>query len=204
MSVRLAHLEMVQAIISRLATFSANAKNFCITIEAAILGVAFHQGLHLLGLAALFVLIAFGALDVYYLAQERRFREFYRDVQKRPIDKAGQLALEPPKLTVGQYVSGIRSFSTGGFYLLLLIGTAALLFIGYGGHAENGLGTVREAVRSDSPANTKSDSLRNPKRSESGAGLGNSRPIRNAAAKTAANERDVRQQPVPVAPANRS
>jgi hypothetical protein len=195
MSARLAHLNMIQAIISRLATFSANAKNFCITIEAAILGVAFQQGLPLLVFAALFVLFAFGALDVYYLAQERRFREFYRDVQKRPIGDADQLALEPRKLTAGQYLSGIRSFSTGGFYLLLLIGTAVLLSIGHGG--QNGVGkTGGAAVRSDVSA-TESKPVRKPER----VGVSAERPVQNTAA-VAAEGRDVRQ-PVPAVNSNR-
>jgi len=180
LSARLAHLSMIQGIISRLATFSANAKNFCITIEAAILGIAFQKGLPLLVFAAFFVLIAFAALDVYYLAQERRFREFYRDVQNRPIAEAGHLALEPPKLTLAKYLSGILSFSTGGFYLLLLIGAVALLLIGYGGHRENGLGNpAGAAVRQDAVAAAKSGA---PKRLKSGAGSGNSRSLRDAAA----------------------
>lgn len=117
---------MIQGIVTRLASFSANAKNFCITVVAALLGIAFQQHLPILLLAAAFVVVSFGALDVYYLAQERRFREFYGDVANRPIADALDLALAPSELSFVDHLAAIRSFSTGGFYLLLLLGGAAL------------------------------------------------------------------------------
>lgn len=147
-STRVAHLNMIQGIVSRLATFSANAKNFCVTIVAAILGIAFQQQLPLLLIAAAFVVISFGALDVYYLAQERRFRDFYRDVANRPIADAGQLDLTPAKLTLSEYFAGFRSFSTGGFYVLLLIGGATLLPIAYERAEETGVGNPGRAAGS--------------------------------------------------------
>ena len=58
LSARVGHLNMIQGVVSRLATFSANAKNFCITVVAALLGIAFQQYLPLLLLAAAFVVIS--------------------------------------------------------------------------------------------------------------------------------------------------
>lgn len=123
---RLGHLNMIQGVVSRLATFSASAKNFCITVLAALIGVAFQQNLPWLFLAAAFVVISFAALDVYYLAQERRFRELYSEVAARTLVDASQFDMSPSSLTVREYGMAIRSFSTGGFYLLLLIACIAL------------------------------------------------------------------------------
>lgn len=132
LSAKLAHLNMVQTIISRLAGFSASAKNFCVTIIAALAGIAFQQRLPLLLLVAAFVVLMFATLDIYYLAQERRFRTLYQAIADRPLPEARQLDLAPPPLTSRQYWQAARSFSTGGFYLLLLIVTAAILFVAYG------------------------------------------------------------------------
>jgi hypothetical protein len=131
---------MIQGIILRLSGFSANAKNFCITILAAVIGISFQHHLALLIAAAAFVIITFAALDTYYLAQERRFRAFYADVAARPLSDAHQLELAPPKLDFSQYLAGALSFSTGGFYLLLLIVASALLCIAYGRSDETRLG----------------------------------------------------------------
>jgi len=147
-TVRLAHLNMIQGVISRISGFSANAKNFCITLLAAVIGISFQYRLSLclLLLAAAFVVFVFGALDIYYLAQERRFRRFYGEVAARPLADALQLDLDPGKLDLGKYLSAIRSFSTGGYYTLLLIATAGLLFIAYGRSDDSRLGTPDSTV----------------------------------------------------------
>jgi hypothetical protein len=158
LTARAAHLNMTQAVVTRLATFSANAKNFCVTVVAVLLGIAFQQKLPLLLVVAALVVFSFAALDVYYLAQERRFRGFYREVANRPIADATQMDLAPSTLTLKDYVEGIRSFSTGGFYLLLLIVGAALLLT-FDGRAEetgpgnsNGATGAAETQRAGNPA----------------------------------------------------
>lgn len=40
---RIAHLNMIQGVISRMSGFSASAKNFCVTVSAAIIAVAFQK-----------------------------------------------------------------------------------------------------------------------------------------------------------------
>jgi hypothetical protein len=139
---------MVQGVVTRMATFSATAKNFCITVVAALLGIAFQQHLPNLMLGAAFVVTSFAALDVYYLAQERRFRDFYQEVVNRPLSDAAQMDILPAKLSISKYLAGIRSFSTGGFYLLLLIVGMALLPIMYERGQEAGLGDHRCAAGS--------------------------------------------------------
>lgn len=131
MSAKLAHLGMIQGVITRLAGFSANAKNFCITIIAALVGISFQQHLPELLPATFLVVVIFALLDIYYLAQERRFRRYYKMMADRQLPEATKLDLSPSRLTFGQYWSATRSFSTGGFYLLLLIVTALILLVAY-------------------------------------------------------------------------
>ena len=147
MSTRLAHLGMIQGIISRLAGFSANAKNLSITVVAAIAGISYQQRLPILFFAAGIVIVLFAALDIYYLAQERRFRSHYKVVVDRPLTDARKLDLDPAKLTFGQYLAATRSFSTGGFYLLLLIVAGVILPIAYERSDFNGLGNLSSAAR---------------------------------------------------------
>lgn len=147
-TVRLGHLNMIQGVISRISGYSANAKNFCITVLAAIIGISFQYRLPL-GLllpAATFIVVVFGALDTYYLAQERRFRDLYSDVAARPLADALQLDLNPGKLVFRKYFGALRSFSTGGYYALLLIAAGLLLVVAYGRSDEARLGSVGSAA----------------------------------------------------------
>lgn len=212
LTARVGHLNMIQGIVSRLATFSANAKNFCITVVAALIGVAFQQHLPLLLITAPFVVISFAALDIYYLAQERRFREFYREVADRPLAAAAKMDLAPSKLSLLDYINGIRSFSTGGFYLLLLIVGVALLPIVDERAEETGVGNFSRvagsaeaqhpgestAVAARTSADGRSAAASNDqavRAVEGPAGRGPERPVQNST-EPVAERRDVRQQPV--------
>lgn len=211
LTARAAHLNMAQGVVGRLATFSANAKNFCVTVVAALLGIAFQQKLPSLLLVAPLVLISFAALDVYYLAQERRFRDFYRKVANRPISDAAQMDLAPPNLALSHYIAATGSFSTGGFYLMLLIVGAALLLTFNGRAEEAGRGNFSGAAgaaeaqrsgelaavaprasadgRSQAASNTKP--VRPSELAQPAAKIGAERPVRNTA-EPAADQRDVR------------
>lgn len=208
LTARAAHLNMTQGVVTRLATFSANAKNFCVTVVAALLGIAFQQKLPSLLLVAPLVLIAFAALDVYYLAQERRFRVFYHDVANRPLVDAAQMDLAPSNLTMSNYLAAIRSFSTGGFYSLLLIVAAALLPLIHERPEENRVGHHSRAVGSvgaqrpaespaaagadgRSPAAPDSKRVRASVRAQPTADIDAERTVRNTT-EPAADQRDVR------------
>src|SRR4051812_20224564 len=79
---RVKHLEMVQAVVSRLGNYGATLKTYCITITTAICGVAITLKLPLVFLLALLAILAFAALDAQYLRLERRFRCLY-DITRR-------------------------------------------------------------------------------------------------------------------------
>jgi hypothetical protein len=131
-AMRLSHLNMIQAIILRMSGFSASAKNFCITLLGAIIGISFQRHLPMLIPAAAFIVMVFLVLDVYYLAQERRFRLLYDTVAKKDITLGDQLGIAPDPLAFGQYLKSVRSFSTGGYYALLLIAASVIICISDG------------------------------------------------------------------------
>lgn len=126
---RIAHLSMAQGVISRLSGFSASAKNFCITVMAALVAIAFQKPVPALVGAGMAVPILFALLDAYYLAQEKRFRDLYEAVSAAPIAIAGEMSLKPRALNSVLVLKSILSLPVGGFYLALLTGMSILLYM---------------------------------------------------------------------------
>ncbi|SLK08725.1 hypothetical protein [Novosphingobium mathurense] len=126
---RVAHLSMIQGVISRLSGFSANAKNFCITVMAALVAVAFQKPVPELIWAGVAVPALFALLDAYYLAQEKRFRFLYETASAAPVAMAEDMSLKAQSLDARRLSRAVFSLSVGGFYLALLVGMLLLLYI---------------------------------------------------------------------------
>ncbi len=133
---RLTHLEMIQSIISRLSGFSASAKNFCITVLAALVAVAFQKPVPELVWAGVAVPLLFALLDAYYLAQERRFRDLYESTCSAPLSSADAISLSPRPLNARRIGVAFFSWSVAGVYAALLAGMSILLYIASHGPAE--------------------------------------------------------------------
>ena len=92
---RTKHLELLQAVISRMASNSFALKGWSVTVTAALLGLATKDSNPRFAIIALYPALAFWGLDAYYLRQERRFRALYdavrsdSDVQPFAMDPAG-------------------------------------------------------------------------------------------------------------------
>ena len=125
---RLAHLNMIQGVIGRMSSFSANVKNFAATISAGIIALAFQQHAQgLLPFAAAFILI-FGWLDAYYLGLEREFRKFYAQTASRPLSDAADVHIRAN--SKGHYASlrALGGFSILGFYAPFFIVICVLIW----------------------------------------------------------------------------
>lgn len=70
----LAHMNLLQAIVNRLATSSASCKTWCIGLVTALLAAAGSSHAPALLHLALVPLVVFAFLDIHYLSQERWFR----------------------------------------------------------------------------------------------------------------------------------
>lgn len=125
----IAHLSMIQGIIGRMSGFSASAKNFCITICAAIIAVGFQNGAPMLSWAALGVVVLFFLMDTYYLSLERRYREFYEEVTKRSADAEPDLSMKAERLTISHFAKAMGSVSVLPFYALLVASMLSLLYV---------------------------------------------------------------------------
>jgi hypothetical protein len=76
----LAHINLLQGIIARLAGNSASCKTWCLTLVTAILSLAGTMKNPALVEVALIPVIVFGFIDTMYLTQERAYRDLYTKV----------------------------------------------------------------------------------------------------------------------------
>lgn len=77
---RLKHLEMLQAIITRMASNSFLIKGWAITLASALFALSAKDADRSFAFLAVFPALTFWALDAYYLKLERVFRNRYDDV----------------------------------------------------------------------------------------------------------------------------
>ena len=81
---KLAYLEMVQAVITRMATNSFHVKGWSVTLVTALFALAAVDNINeLFVYLAYFPAVMFWMLDAYFLRQERLFRRLYDDVRGR-------------------------------------------------------------------------------------------------------------------------
>ena len=120
-----AHLGIMQGVIQRMATNSASSKGWCITLVAALLVVVADKGKPQLALIALIPTLLFLALDAYYLALEKAFRQSYNHfIEKLHSSKlsASDLYVVEPEGNLARLAfRAIRSFSIWPLYATLLV-----------------------------------------------------------------------------------
>lgn len=78
---KIAHLEMVQAVITRMARNSFLIKGWSVTLVAALFALAAANTSPRFVYLAYFPTVMFWALDAYFLRQERLFRQLYDHVR---------------------------------------------------------------------------------------------------------------------------
>jgi len=129
------HLGIIQGVIERMASNSTSSKAWCITIVSAVLVIVADKGKPDFAFIALIPILLFLALDAYYLAMEKGFRNSYNQF----VRKLHQSELMPEDLysikPVGEpsllQIEALKSFSVWGFYLVLglLVGIARWLVL---------------------------------------------------------------------------
>lgn len=124
---RIAHLNMLQGVIGRMANYSSSAKNFAVTIAAAGLALAFEKTSDLPLWIAIGATLILGGLDAYYLSKERGFRAAYERVAVEPLSQAGDLSIKPDRVI---FIEAFASVSIWLFYAPMLLGLGWLLFKG--------------------------------------------------------------------------
>ena len=132
------HLQLVQGVVTRLATNSFLVKGWSLTVASALFGFgATRSEKPLVGLG-LFVAAVFMMLDAYYLSLERAFRDLYDAIRQ---DRIELFSLDYTKTLVGtplwrvKLLRVLATLGSGSIWLfygpLLLAGT--IILCGYAG-----------------------------------------------------------------------
>jgi hypothetical protein len=98
MSNKQAHLEMIQAVVNRLAHSSFLLKGWSVILASALFALGARGPIPVFAALAWFPALAFWGLDGYFLRQERLFRKLYDHV--RILDEA--------KIDFSMDVSGVQ------------------------------------------------------------------------------------------------
>jgi hypothetical protein len=87
----IAHINLLQGIITRLANNSASCKTWCVTLVGALVSLA--GAVHAPGVItfALVPVVMFGYLDTMYLAQEKAYRDLYKTIREAICGAAYEL-----------------------------------------------------------------------------------------------------------------
>jgi hypothetical protein len=121
-------LEMVQAIIARLANYGATLKNYCITLTTAIFGFAITLQRPVVTLLAMLPVVVFAGLDVQFLRTERRFRALFDELSQQNWDTRPSFTINLSSTPTISYLSVVCSWSIIIFYLPLAFAIIAVLF----------------------------------------------------------------------------
>jgi hypothetical protein len=79
---RIRHLEMIQAVVARLAGYQFLVRGWALTVAGAFLGFAVNNHEWRLAVASLAPTVTFWFLDLYFLHSERLFRSLFNQVRK--------------------------------------------------------------------------------------------------------------------------
>lgn len=118
---RLKHLEMIQAVVNRMATQCATLKNYCVTISVAVAGFAITLQRPIVVLLTLIPILSFAFLDARYLQLERRFRARFDAVTAEGWEAPPNFNMGKATDPVSPYWSAFFSWSVAGFYLPLAV-----------------------------------------------------------------------------------
>ena len=120
---KIQHLQMIQGIITRMASNSFSLKGWAVTLVAAIFALTWANISRAFLLIALIPIFAFWALDAYYLNLERKNRKLYDKVRKMDeaeIDFSMNASLPELQDQTTCYWSCFWSSTEKKFYLPLL------------------------------------------------------------------------------------
>lgn len=130
------HLGIIQNVIQRMSSNSTNCKAWCVTLVAAVLVIVADKGKPDYAWIALLPTVVFMALDTYYLALEKGFRNSYNQFVSKlrggSLTEKDLYSVMPVGNMSKLQVEAFKSFSVWGFYISLgvLIGVTKWIALG--------------------------------------------------------------------------
>jgi len=120
-------LEMVQAIVARLANYGATLKNYCITLVTVVSGFAVTLQKPGIALLALMPIIVFSLLDAQFLRIERRYRSLFNKLTREEWGVPPAFDISARSAPEVGYRSAFFSWSIMIFYLPLALAVVVVL-----------------------------------------------------------------------------
>lgn len=119
------HLAILQNVIQRMASNSSASKAWCVTLVSAILVIVADKGKPEYAYIAMLPTFIFAALDAYYLALEKAFRNSYNSfiskLHNRTLTETDLYSVSPQGDMSRLQLDSMKSFSVWGFYSSLAI-----------------------------------------------------------------------------------
>ncbi|WP_321277144.1 hypothetical protein [Thiomicrorhabdus indica] len=119
------HLGIMQNVIQRMSANSSSSKAWCVSLVAAILVIVADKGKPEYAYIAILPTIVFAALDTYYLALEKAFRNSYNNfiskVHRKELTEEDLFSVKPLGNMSALQVVALKSFSIWGFYISLAV-----------------------------------------------------------------------------------
>jgi hypothetical protein len=105
---RIKHLELIQALVTRMESNSFLLKGWSLTSSAALFGFALEGTAPGLALAGMGASLALGTLDAFYLRRERLFRRLYEAVRTRDA-RVGEFSMDTSTFA-DEVETGVQTF----------------------------------------------------------------------------------------------
>ena len=119
------HLSIMQGVIQRMASNSTSCKAWCVTLVSAVLVIVADKGNPDYAWIALLPTVVFAALDAYYLALEKGFRNSYnvfiRKLHTTQLTTEDLYSVSPTGNLSKLQLEALKSFSVWGFYISLIV-----------------------------------------------------------------------------------
>ena len=122
MECKLKHLEMIQAIITRMASNSFLLKGWSVTLVSALFALAAKDSNPFFLFVAYVPCICFWLLDAYFLRQERLYRALYNETTKK---MEGEITFS---MDTSPYVGVVETWCATAFSVTLRVFHGFVLF----------------------------------------------------------------------------
>lgn len=128
MDAKIAHLQMIQAVIARLSNASFVIRGWAVTLVAAVFALSAKDADRTFFLIAYLPILAFWLLDCFYLSRERTFRAIYAHVAKLKNDEI-DFSMDTCVFTYS-WPRACVAITPLLFYAVLAISTFILIWLG--------------------------------------------------------------------------
>jgi hypothetical protein len=126
---RIKHLEMIQAVVARLANEAALIRGWALTVSSAFFGFAAQSLSSRVAAVGILPVLAFWGLNAYYLRAERQYRNLFDRVRNREVDVEAS-SMDARCETVASWWRTIWSRTLSAFYGVMFVVGAVLIIAG--------------------------------------------------------------------------